>query len=44
MINEEPTMPKHSTETVTSNQQKNPNETSGFHVEGHIKIFDPKTN
>lgn len=24
--------------------EKNPNETGGFHVEGHIKIFDPQTN
>jgi hypothetical protein len=26
---------------IVENQDKKPNETSGFHVEGHIKIFDP---
>ena len=25
------------------NTQKNPNETTGFHIEGHIKIHDPET-
>ena len=25
-------------------EEKHPDESSGFHVEGHIKIFDPSTN
>lgn len=31
-------------ETQISEDQNKPNETSGFHVEGHIKIFDPENN
>lgn len=27
----------------TESPQRNPNETGGFHFEGHIKIFDPNT-
>jgi hypothetical protein len=28
----------------TNTQKSRPNETGGFHFEGHIKIFDPQTN
>lgn len=30
--------------TDVENSKNMPNETSGFHFEGHIKIFDPETN
>jgi hypothetical protein len=30
--------------TQNTNQNSRPNEVGGFHFEGHIKIFDPKTN
>lgn len=30
--------------TQETNPQQKPNETGGFHFEGHIKIFDPETN
>jgi len=30
-------------EKTTQPQEKRPNETGGFHFEGHIKIFDPET-
>jgi hypothetical protein len=39
MIDKEPTMPKQSNEQI----DKKPNENGGFHLEGHIKIFDPET-
>ena len=32
------------TTQTTSNQSTKPNENSGVHVQGHIKIFDPQTN
>ena len=28
---------------MSNNPEKTPNETGGFHFEGHIKIFDPKS-
>ena len=28
---------------ISNNPEKTPNETGGFHFEGHIKIFDPKS-
>jgi hypothetical protein len=31
-------------EKVVENTAKRPNETSGIHIRGHIKIFDPETN
>lgn len=38
-------MPKQEkNDNFTENSSKKPDETSGFHVEGHIKIFDPETN
>jgi hypothetical protein len=37
---EENKMPENQQNTQTNNQ---PNETGGFHFEGHIKIFDPET-
>lgn len=41
MKTEEPiTMPQNTQETTP---EKAPNEVSGFHVEGHIKIFDPES-
>lgn len=41
MKTEEPiTMPQKTQETTP---ETTPNEVSGFHVEGHIKIFDPET-
>jgi hypothetical protein len=39
METEETNMP----EKQNSQQQAKPNETGGFHFEGHIKIFDPET-
>ena len=39
METEETNMP----ENQNSQQQAKPNETGGFHFEGHIKIFDPET-
>lgn len=30
-------------EKPMENEQKKPNETGGFHIEGHIKIFDPES-
>lgn len=30
--------------TQNQTQDKKPDEQGGFHIEGHIKIFDPKTN
>lgn len=30
--------------TKKQTEQTKPNEQGGFHIEGHIKIFDPKTN
>ena len=43
MIDKESNMP--TTETNNNQQLKEtkPNESGGFHVEGHIKIFDPET-
>lgn len=42
MRQEEPkTMPENNKVNLQSPQK--PNETSGFHIEGHIKIFDPET-
>ena len=42
MRQEEPkTMPENNKVNLQSEQK--PNETSGFHIEGHIKIFDPET-
>lgn len=32
------------TENSMPESNKNPDETQGFHVEGHIKIFDPETS
>ena len=43
MIDKEPTMPNQSTTTQTQQVEKKPNETGGFHFEGHIKIHDPET-
>jgi hypothetical protein len=38
-------MPKQEkNDNFTENSSKKPDETSGFYVEGHIKIFDPETN
>lgn len=31
-------------ENIMPEPNKTPDETQGFHVEGHIKIFDPETN
>lgn len=31
-------------ETLTDETSKKPDENSGFHIEGHIKIFDPENN
>lgn len=42
MINKEPDMSIQETKN-TQPPAKKPNENSGFHVEGHIKIFDPET-
>lgn len=39
MEEKETTMPNQNSE----NSSKSPNETGGFHFEGHIKIFDPDT-
>ena len=41
METEENKMPENQ-QTVKPNER--PNETGGFHFEGHIKIFDPQTN
>lgn len=30
-------------ETSSENTQKHPDELGGFHVEAHIKIFDPES-
>lgn len=38
--NQGPAMP----DTTQKSENKAPNEVGGFHVEGHIKIFDPSTN
>ena len=36
-------MKQKETDMLQSENTKKPNETSGFHLEGHIKIFDPKS-
>lgn len=33
----------HNNSKITPENSKKPDETGGFHVEGHIKIFDPET-
>ena len=40
---QENNMPKN-TDTAPQNAENKPNETGGFHFEGHIKIHDPETN
>jgi hypothetical protein len=40
MESQETTMPENNDQT--KQQQTRPNETGGFHFEGHIKIFDPQ--
>lgn len=40
MTDKEPIMP---TQNMQETPQNKPNETGGFHVEGHIKIYDPET-
>ncbi len=35
-------MPHNSNQTSAQQPEKKPNETGGFHFEGHIKIFDPE--
>jgi hypothetical protein len=44
MIEKENEMPTKSINTPTPEEKSKPNETGGFHFEGHIKIFDPTTN
>ena len=36
-------MTTHETENIQEPKETKPNEAGGFHVEGHIKIFDPET-
>ena len=43
MESKENKMPQNQ-ENNSQNQENRPNETGGFHFEGHIKIFDPQTN
>jgi hypothetical protein len=38
----ETNMPHNSNQTSAQQPEKKPNETGGFHFEGHIKIFDPE--
>ncbi len=42
MMTEEPKMPQNLQDQQPQTEKK-PNETGGFHFEGHIKIFDPTT-
>lgn len=35
---------KEPTDKSNVKKEKKPDETGGFHIEGHIKIFDPKSN
>lgn len=42
MMTEEPKMPQNLQDQQTQPEKK-PNETGGFHFEGHIKIYDPVT-
>ncbi len=42
MMTEEPKMPQNLQDKNTQTEKK-PNETGGFHFEGHIKIYDPET-
>ncbi len=43
MINPETNMPKNQDLNSIQPPERKPNETGGFHFEGHIKIFDPET-
>ncbi len=43
MINPETKMPKNQDLNSAQQPERKPNETGGFHFEGHIKIFDPET-
>jgi hypothetical protein len=43
MDKEEDNKMPQNTENYLENSSKNPDETSGFHFEGHIKIFDPES-
>jgi len=44
MINPETKMPQNQEPQQSIEPQRKPNETGGFHFQGHIKIFDPTTN
>jgi hypothetical protein len=44
MNDKELTMPINEHNVDNPSSTAKPNESSGFHVEGHIKIFDPETN